>query len=145
MEHILSQKNPVHIHSLKAVSILTSDLCLDLPSGLSLSGFLTKILYSLLIQTRAVCLANLILLYLMITVLFKSINYENSSTHNFLQPPVPLSLIKYFSQHHSKIPSIYVLTLQQETKFHSHVKQKPKSLSYTVYYNVNCLRRQTDE
>ena len=61
---ILSQLDPVHTPhptSCRSILILSSHLCLGLPSGLIPSGFPTKTLYtSLLYPIRAKCPAHLI-------------------------------------------------------------------------------------
>jgi len=61
---ILGQPNPVHIPtSWRSILILSTHLCLVLPSGLFPSGFPTKNLYTPLSSPiRATCPAHLILL-----------------------------------------------------------------------------------
>jgi hypothetical protein len=66
------------------------------PSGVFLSGFLTKILHQLLVALmHATCPTNLILLDLIIMAVFgEKLKLWRSSLCTFLQPPVgsPLSL-----------------------------------------------------
>jgi hypothetical protein len=61
----------LHYHiSLRFVLILSCHIGLGLPSGLSLSGFPTKILYALLLSpVRATCFVHLILLNLIILII----------------------------------------------------------------------------
>jgi hypothetical protein len=70
---ILSQIDPVHTipSYLKSILILPTHIRLGLPSGLFLSGFPTNIPYAFLVSPiRATCLANLILLDLIILIMF---------------------------------------------------------------------------
>ena len=62
LSHIYSVHAP-HTTSWRSILILSSHLCLGLPSGLFPSGFPTKTLYTLLLfPTRSTCPANLIVL-----------------------------------------------------------------------------------
>jgi len=95
---VLSQLDSVHVpHSTFCIPILilSSPLCLELPSGLCPSGYLTKTLYrSLLCPIRATCPAHLILLdFITQTIFGEQYRSVSSSSCSFLHFPVTSSLL----------------------------------------------------
>ena len=95
---ILSHIDPVHAPhptSWRSILILSSHLSLDLPSGISPSGFPTKTLYTPLPSSiRATCPAYLILLHLVTrTILGEQYRSLSSSLCNFLHSPVTSSFL----------------------------------------------------
>ena len=95
---ILGQPNPVHIPtstSWRSILILSTHLCIGLPSGLLPSGFPTKTLYtSLSLPIRATYPAHLILLdYITRTILGEEYKSFSSSLCNLLHSPVTSSLL----------------------------------------------------
>jgi hypothetical protein len=84
-----------HPISQRSIPLLASYICLGLLSGLFPSGFLTKILYTFLISPmHTTCLAQLILLDLIIVTIFGKIyKLWSSSLCSFLQPPTTSSLL----------------------------------------------------
>ena len=115
----LSWASPIHSiyphpTSWRSILILSTHLCLGLPSGLFPSSFPTKTLYTPLSSLiRATCPAHLILLDLVTcTILGEEYESFSSSLCNLLHYPVPPSS-KYSPQHHvPKHPQlIYYLLL----------------------------------
>ena len=95
---VLSQLDPVHTphpSSWRSILILTSHLCLGLPSGLFASGFPTKILYMLLFSPiRATCPVHLILIdFITRTILGEQYKSLRSLLCSFLHSPVNSSIL----------------------------------------------------
>ena len=84
-----------HPTSWRSILILSTHLCLGLPSGLFPSGFPTKTLYTLLSSpTHATCPAYLILLdFITCTMLGEEYKSFSSSLCSLLHFPVTLSLL----------------------------------------------------
>ena len=89
------QSMPRHPTSWRSILILTSHLCLGLPSGLSPSDFPAKTLYAtLLAPICATCPAHLILFNLITQMIFgEEYRSLSSSICGFLHSPVTLSLL----------------------------------------------------
>jgi hypothetical protein len=85
---------PPHPISLWSIVILSTHLCLGLPSGNYPSGFPTDILYAFLFSTICgTCPTHVILLHLNILITFvKEYKLRSSSLCSFLQSPVTSSL-----------------------------------------------------
>ena len=86
---------PSHPTSWRSILILSSYLCLDLPSGLLPWGFPTKILYTPLpLSIHATCPSHLFLLDLITwTILDEEYRSVKSSLCSFLHFPVTSSLL----------------------------------------------------
>ena len=86
---------PPHPTSWSSILILSSHLCLCLPSGLFPSGFPTKTLYTpFLSPIRTTCPTHLILInFITQTILGEEYGSLSSSLCSFLHSPVTLSLL----------------------------------------------------
>ena len=88
----LLQSIPLHPTSWRSILTLSSYLCLGLSSGLSPSGFPTKILYvPLHFPMHATCPANLILLDIITWIIFGEYRSLSSSLCGLLHSPITLS------------------------------------------------------
>jgi hypothetical protein len=89
------QSTHLHPTSRRSILILSSHLCLGLPSGLLSPGFPTKILYTPLpYPIRATCPAHFILLYFITRkILGEEYRLFRSSLCNFFHCPVTSSLL----------------------------------------------------
>ena len=125
----LSQLNPIHTShptSWRCYLILSSHLCLGLPSGFFHSGLPTKKLYMpLLSPTHTTCPAHVILLdFITHTILgkeYRSLSYSLCSflhslvTSSLLDPNILLNTLFW------NTPSLYFSLWA--TKFHTHTQQ----------------------
>jgi hypothetical protein len=133
---ILSKIDPVHpppphwFHFSKKHLIISSLLCLGLPSGLLLSGFSTKILYAPLLSLYVLHALSICLLYLITRMIFaEEYRAYSSLLCSLLHSPLPRPSQAHicFSATYSRTPSAYIPPSMWETKFHTHIK-KPARL-----------------
>jgi len=139
---IPSQLNPVHTPhptSSRSTLILSSHLCLGLPSGLLPSSYPTKTLYTpVLAPMHATCPAHRILLdFITRTILGEEYRSLSSSLCSFLHSLLTSSLsgANILPTPYSQISLAYVFTSMSATKFHTHTKQQDKN-HRSVYLNL---------
>jgi hypothetical protein len=115
--------------------ILFIRLCLDLPKGPFPLRVPTKILYPFLFSMRTIHPTNFIILDLIILMIFyKGYKFEvllwavfSTSLFILFDSDILLSIFL-------QIPSVYVLLLMSETKFHAHTKLKAKPQFYVFQF-----------
>jgi hypothetical protein len=76
----------------RSILILSTHICLGLPSGLLPSRFPTHILYLFLFSIRATCPAHIFLLAVIILITLGEQYKRNSSLCSFLHPPITSKL-----------------------------------------------------
>ena len=135
---ILSQFNPVcapppKSNSWSSIWMLSSHLCLGLPSGLFPSGFASQnsVCNSPLPFIHATCPAPLILLDLITRIILgEEYRSLSSSLYNFLHSPVTSSLS---DPPYSQTPSAYLRSSMWVTMFHTHTKQQDSYVYLNLY------------
>ena len=120
------QSIPPYPTSWTSILILSSHLCLGLPSGLFPSGFPTKTLYTPLLSPYTLHALSLILNFITQTIVGEEYRSLSFSLYSFLHSPVTSSLLgpNFSSTPHSQTPSAYVPPSMWATKFHTHTKPK---------------------
>jgi hypothetical protein len=124
------------------IIIISSGLLLSLPSGLFLSGFPTKTPYAFpyslcVLDAQSVSSSLTWSLYLAKSISYEAPHYAVFSILIFVHS---LSVQIPSSASCSQIPSVYVIPLTSETKFHAHTNYR-QNYSF-IYFNRNVFRQQ---